>query len=160
MDKVWLPLYKPGTFLWSPAPAAGRHAIEEVRQARHKRQESSHIFVCPRLMWNEWRRHVHKSADLIFQLPAGNEVWTQNMHEPLIFAIYLPYLHRCPWELRKTRLLVDLERSLRKVLKENIGAAGDILSEFLGNSRRLDSMPIRELRAVLSGRASFTVQGE
>mmetsp|Transcript_20683 Transcript_20683/g.30301 ORF Transcript_20683/g.30301 Transcript_20683/m.30301 type:complete len:1268 (-) Transcript_20683:9637-13440(-) len=156
VDNVWMPLYKPGTYLWAPPPAAGRHVIEEVRQARHKRQSSSHIVMCPRLMWNEWRRHVHKSADIIFQLPAGNDAWPSKMHEPLIFAVYLPYLHRCPWELRKTRLLVDLERQLRTLLKEDISAAGDLLSEFLQSSRRLDAMPLRKLRTVLQGRSGFT----
>ena len=65
-------------------------------------------------MWDEGRRHIHKSADLIFELRAGvSAVWPADMHETLIFAIYIPYLTRCPWELRKTRLLLlELERKL------------------------------------------------
>jgi len=52
--------------------------------------------------------------------------------------------------------LVDLERQLRTPLKEDISAAGDLLSEFLQSSRRLDAMPLRKLRTVLQGRSGFT----
>ena len=63
---MWIPSYSPGAFVWAPPPAAARIAIEELRQARHKRQDSCHVFVCPRLMTTEWRRHLFRSADLIF----------------------------------------------------------------------------------------------
>jgi len=64
-DGRWLPSYRSGTFIWCPPPAVAKQVIEELRQARHKRQASLHIFVCPRWMSHEWRRHVLKSADLI-----------------------------------------------------------------------------------------------
>ena len=70
-DGVWIPAYKTGTYIWAPPPGAARHAIEELRQARQKRQQSVHLFVCPRLLYDEWRRHMYKSADLIVFLPAG-----------------------------------------------------------------------------------------
>ena len=111
-------------------------------------------------MFGEYRRHLYKSADLILTVEAGVcDWWPENMHESLIIAIFFPYLSRCPWELRRTELMVGLERKLRKLLKEDPGAAGDLLSEFCFFTRRLDGMPVRVLRTVLSGRSRFTLQG-
>ena len=119
-----------------------------------------HVFACPRLMFGEYRRHLYKSADLILTVEAGVfDWWPESMHESLIIALFFPYLSRCPWELRRTELMVGLERKLRKLLKEDPGAAGDLLSEFCFFTRRLDGMPVRVLRTVLSGRSRFTLQG-
>ena len=155
-DGLWMPSYRFGTFIWTPPPAAGRIAIEELRQARHKRQQSTHVFVCPRLLWTEWRRHLFKSADLICKIPCGTPMWPAEMHEPLTLAIYLPYLRRCPWELRKSQPMVELERSLRSVFKTDPSLGGDILSKILHSTKRMDTMSLRELRKVLSGRRGLS----
>ena len=55
-DGVWLPSYKFGTMLWAPPPTAAHQVIEELRQARQKRQTSMHVFACPRLMFDEYWR--------------------------------------------------------------------------------------------------------
>ena len=73
-DGVWLPQYQSGTFVWSPPPAAARIVAEELRQARQKRQRSAHVFAVLRLMWVEWRKHLFKSTDLMFDLPVGSDV--------------------------------------------------------------------------------------
>jgi hypothetical protein len=44
----------PGTFVWAPPPAAAAVALEELRKARIKRQDSMHILVVPRLLMPEW----------------------------------------------------------------------------------------------------------
>ena len=152
VDGIWMPTFRRGTFVWAPPPGAARQAIEQLRQARHKRQESSHIFVCPRLLWSEWRRHLYKSADLIFTIPAGSVVWPHDMHESLIVAVYFPYLHRAPWELRGTDLLVELAGTLQRVLKKSSISGGDILSKFCLFTRRMDCLPLCELRKVLQGK--------
>ena len=92
VDGVWIPTYQPASFVWSPPPAVATIATEELRQARQKRQLSAHVVVVPRLMWVEWWKQILKSADLIFDVPAGCKIWEKNMHEPLIFALYFPYL--------------------------------------------------------------------
>ena len=164
LDNILIPSYKKGTFIWAPPPAVGRFAIEELRQARQKRQNSMHVFVCPRLMSPEWMRHVFKSADLILQIPAGapgaEEVWPACMHETLIVAIMFPYLRRCPWELKKTGLLVGLGRKLSRLCKTDLGLARSTLSEFCAFTRRLDSLPLCDLRRVLQGKSSFAVPCE
>ena len=68
-DGVWLPEYKSGNYLWFPPPAAANICIDELRKARHKRQTSTHIFVCPRIMAPSWRRRMHRSADVILSIP-------------------------------------------------------------------------------------------
>ena len=45
-----LPVLQSGTFIWAPPPAIASFAVNELRRARHKRQKSIHLFVCPRLM--------------------------------------------------------------------------------------------------------------
>jgi hypothetical protein len=144
--------------LWAPPPAAARQVIEELRQARQKRQTSMHVFACPRLMYDEFRRHFYKSADLVLTIEAGiYDWWPAEMHESLIIGIFFPYLSRCPWELRKTQLMVGLERKMRRMFKEDPASAGDLLSEFCRFTRRMDGMPVRVLRSVLSGRSRFAV---
>jgi hypothetical protein len=56
-DGVKMPAYESGTMLWAPPPAVARFAIEQLRQARLKRQRSCHVMIVPRLMTLEWRRH-------------------------------------------------------------------------------------------------------
>ena len=46
---------KSGTFLWHPPPAAADAALEEIRKARLKRRNSSHIFIIPRLILSNTR---------------------------------------------------------------------------------------------------------
>ena len=59
------------------------------------------------------------------------------MHEPLFIGISFPLLHRNPWSLRRTPLLVELERQLRQVLCAGEEDGGDILRKLLRTSRQL-----------------------
>ena len=90
IDGVTIPIYEAGTYIWDAPPGAARVVIEEIRQARHKRQKSTHVFLVPRLMMPEWRSQLYKSADLIFSLPAGHPHWDNSNHEPLTIAIVFP----------------------------------------------------------------------
>ena len=152
IDGYWMPGYKPGVFLWTPPPGAARIAIEQLRQARLKRQKSMHIFVVPRLMATEWRRQVLKGSDFRFELPVGHPLWPADMHEPLMIALSFPYLTRQPWELRKTDLMVDLGREVQRVLKEDPTAGWNLLSQLCNLTREMDAMPLLRLRRVLRGR--------
>ena len=148
-EGMWMPSYKSGTFIWDPPPAAAKHAIIELRQARLKRQESAHIFVCPKLMALEWQRHLYKAADIVLSIPAGSEFWPAAMHESLTISIFFPFLSRSPWQLKGTRLLVDMERTLSKVWKDGSGAEGNLLCELCIRTRELETLPVRELCKVL-----------
>ena len=98
-----------------------------VETARQKRQDSFHVFVCPRLLYDEWRKHQFKAADLIMEIKAGvSEVWPKEMHETQIICLYFPFINRDPWELKRTRMLVDLESKMFKLLKRDHTAAGNL----------------------------------
>ncbi len=151
-DGMWIPSYEAGSFIWVPPPGVARFAVEELRQARLKRQRSFHVVIVPRLNTPEFRKQLYKSSDCMFELPAGHSLWPKDMHEPLLIALYFPYLNRCPWELRKTRLMVDVGRKMQRLLKTDEGAGRDLLSELCLLASRFDTMSLRDLRAVLSGR--------
>jgi hypothetical protein len=151
-DGVWTPGYKKGSFIWSPPPAAAGVVLDELRQARHKRQDSFHVFLCSRLLYPEWRRALYKSADMMFEIQAGScSFWPNSAHETLVVALYFPYLNRAPWELRKAQLLVAMGRKMSKMFKTDEAAASHLLSEFCQTTRRMDCMPILNLRKMLSG---------
>ena len=161
-DGIWMPQYRAGTFIWAHPPGAARHAIEELRQARQKRQKSCHVFVCPCLLYDEWRRHLlYKSADLIVFLPAGKcDTWSSDMHETLVLAFFFPYLPRDPWEFRKSRLMVGLAKQVCRMFKDNPADGWDLLSEFCLFAGRMPTLPVQHLQRVLSGQSRFTLPRE
>ena len=151
-DGIMIPTYKRGIFIWTPPPAAARIALEELRQARHKRQASLHLFIVPHLMAPEWRSQLFKSADLILTLPFSEDYWPESHHEPLTVAIFFPYLRREPWELKASPLMGRMARELYKVLSESTSAGRDLLSQLFILTSRLDKVSNRQLRKLLSGR--------
>ena len=156
-DGRTVPTYKKGIYIWTPPPAAARIALEELRQARHKRQSSLHIFITPLLMIPEWRSQLYKSADLIVTLPIGNDYCPDCHHESLTVAIFFPYLRRQPWELKSSPLMGRVARQLHKVFSEGSSSGRDLLSQLLILTTKLDKVSIRQLRKLLSGRWRFTL---
>jgi hypothetical protein len=45
------PIIESGAYLWQPAPATAKFAVEELWRARLKRQYLMHVFVCPVCSW-------------------------------------------------------------------------------------------------------------
>jgi hypothetical protein len=160
IDGVWMPQHRSGTMLWVPPPAVATFAVDELRQARQKRQESFHILIVPRLMTLEWKKHTLKGADLVVDLPLTLEHWGANMYEPLTLALFFPYLSQRPWELRKTPLLVDVERTLSSVFQTDESAGWNVLSELSKFAKQCTTMSIHQLRGVLSGRWEDVFPGE
>ena len=156
-DKLWFPNYVPGCFIWQPAPAGASFAAKELRHARHKRTDSFHIFICPRLMEPEWSKHVHKSADLFLTIPVGEDYWSKDNHEPLRLAIYFPYVRAKPWELRSSPMLVDVGNKLHRMWKNGEGSEGDLLRKLFRIARGMASMPICDLCKMLSSKFDFDV---
>ena len=54
------------------SPGFSRIVIEELRQARHKCTESTHVLVVSGLTWNEWQKHMQNPEDLILDIPVGS----------------------------------------------------------------------------------------
>jgi hypothetical protein len=64
-----------GTFVWDPPPAGASIAIEELKKARIKCQDSLHVFVCPCLMKLEWFHQLYKATSIVFDVPVGSPYW-------------------------------------------------------------------------------------
>ena len=112
-EGIWMPKYESSVYVWTPAPAAGQHAVEQLRQARLKRTSSTHLFLIPRIFTSIWRKQLHKVSDLVVELPFDNECWQQNIeHEPLTLAIVFPFISFKPWQLKRTYAILGMGRVL------------------------------------------------
>jgi hypothetical protein len=140
-DGHWRPTLRTGKYVWTPAPAAALPALEELRKARIKRQHSSHIFVCPRVMTPEWLRQLHKAADVVVRMPVGHPAWPKEMFEPLLIGLVFPFVRHEPWQLRGTAKMYSLERQLRRLWKAEAYLEGSaVLRKFCQSCWGLGSM--------------------
>ena len=154
------PKFKTGTYIWQPPPAAAEIACEEIRKARCKRTTSTHIFICPRLMTPYWRSHLHKSCDLMFEIPAGTSYWPTDMFEPLVLAIYFPFIRYNPWQLRRTPSMLELGDRLQRMWRNGEDSQGIILRKLWKQTRKLENMPERLVFKVLHCFGEFGVPCE
>lgn len=156
-DGVWIPTYKTGRYIWAPPPCVAAQCLEELRKARHKRQCSSHIFVCPRVMATTWQRSLYRSADLVIQLPAGHLAWPLQQHEPLFIGFYFPFLTCEPWQLRGTEKVLEMGGHLQRVCQTNSGAAGPLLQQLWAFTRKLSKVPEFVVQRMLQGTRSSEI---
>ena len=124
-------------------------AMAEMRKARIKRQQSSHIFVCPRLCTTLWQRQLYKCADFVFELPVGSTVWPASMHEPLLIGVLFPFLSVKPWQLRGTPKMYAVGRELRLVFQTPGLDPRDLLRKFWSASLGLQHLPECVVRRML-----------
>jgi len=139
-DGLWIPELKSGNFVWTPPPALALPCLEELRKARHKRQTSTPIFLCARLMTPDWIRQLHKSADLFLELPAGYFAWSESQHEPLILGIFFSFIKSRPWQLKTAPAILELGRKVQQMWKKNEGDGRFILREFCNLPRRVSNV--------------------
>ena len=134
-DNTWIPKLQAGIYVWTPPPIVASFAVEQLRRARHKRQESVHIFLCPKACPSLWLKELRKVADIVIDIPPQFDFWEANQFEKLTLAICLPFHRSYPWQWRRSKTMVALERELRKVWQANIGTPGSVLREFLRRKR-------------------------
>jgi hypothetical protein len=135
--------------LWAPSPAAADAALEELLKARHKRTDTFHIVVIPRLLTPRWRRLFHKAADCCFTVAPGASFWSSDMFEPLWVAVVLPYYRHSPWQLGRAPLMVDLGRKLHRLCSDREADARHLLCKLCKLPRRLATVSPGVARAVL-----------
>lgn len=164
VDRQWVPEYATGQYIWAPPPCIAVRCIEELRRARHKRQTSTHVFVCPRIMTVEWQKHLYRSADVVLVVNPGHTAWEQDQYEPLILGFYFPYLCHEPWQLKGNPKIVGMAGHLQRVCKENPSASGCVLRQLWQLTRQLSSLPEQLVRQVLQrtgdSQISKTVAGK
>ena len=132
-----------GLYIWSLPPAAVDRACEEIRKAWLKRNLSIHVFVCPRILVPSWRRHLHRSADLVFEIPAGGPYWGRDMFEPLTLALFFPFLPCRPWQLQGSPSIVELGDRLQRMWRQGDYSQGIILCQLRKQARILQRVPQR-----------------
>jgi hypothetical protein len=154
-DGVWIPTYRAGTYIWTPPPAGGQLAVEQLRRARLKREDSTHVVIIPRLMMMEWKRQLFRVADFYIELPF-NKIWSiQDQHEPLTFAVVLPFLKHRPWQLKRSQAFLGLGNVLRRLWKESEIPPWDFLRKFFEQSRKLENLPEGVVRKMLQSPSRF-----
>ncbi len=91
--KIWRPTHKPrnGLHLWAPPPSVADLALEELLKAHHKRMDTFHIVLIPRLMAPRWRQLFNKACNFTFVVSPGAAFWLTDMYEPLWVGILLPF---------------------------------------------------------------------
>ena len=155
-DGVWMPKYQASVKVWTPPPALGQAAIEQLRQARLKRTESTHIFLLPRVFTSRWKKQLHRAADLTIELPFLPVYWSQDlMHEPLTIAFFFPFVTIKPWQLKRSYAFLGMARTMRGLWREAGLAAGFVLHQFCAWAGKLPSMPDGLVREVLQSPRTF-----
>ena len=155
LDGIWIPKYKSGTYVWTPPPAGGLIAVEQLRRARLKREVSTHVVIIPRLMSAEWKKQLFKVSDLFIELPFDGFWNKEFQHEPLIFAVVFPFLSHRPWQLKRSPAFLGMGNVLRSMWKEDKVASGSLLRKLFSQQRRLAGMPEGMVRKMLQGPGNF-----
>jgi hypothetical protein len=139
-DLLARPVLRAGVFGWFPPPAAAEVALEQMRIARIKRQDSTHVFVVPRLLTPRWLKQLFKACDVVLVIPAGTTGWPLNMFEPLLIGICFPFLRFKPWQIRGTPKMFYVARDLRRLFKTEGMDPRPFLRKFWKDCHRMRSL--------------------
>jgi hypothetical protein len=131
-----------GTFVWTPAPAAADIVVERLAQARHKRPNSLHLVVVPRLMTGRWRKQLLKACDFSCRISLPSLWDLESQFEPLLIFVCLPFLpHRPDFDQRKGHC-----EGLRRILQPDDlsetdpEVQGNLLRKLLLQARTVSSL--------------------
>ena len=135
-------LYRDYNFLWNVLLAAGLEVVEHLCGHRHRRPESMHIFLIPRL----WRKQLVKVNDVEFHISLKHPFWAEGMNEPLLMAFCFPIRPHdsrfAPWQLKNTELVDRSRYYLHQVQKASESVEWDNLQQLLVKARQsLDMLP-------------------
>ena len=134
------PILRKGVFGWFPPPAAADAAMEQMRVARIKRQDSTHVFVVPRLLTPNWLKQMHKACDIVLTIPTGTPGWPSDMFEPVLIGICFPFLRFKPWQLKGSPKMFQVARDLRRLFKNPEMDPGPFLRKFWKDCHRMHSL--------------------
>jgi hypothetical protein len=114
-----------GNFIWIPPPAAADVVMEQLLHARHKRPESLHIVVVPRLITGRWQRLMIRRTDGYARLLAS-DVWPMSDQcEPLLIFVALSFRSWDPQHRHRAGLLERFQRIMLGIwAQETVSSAG------------------------------------
>jgi hypothetical protein len=97
--RIWMPTHEPKNelHLWAPQPPVADATLEELLKARHKRTDTFHVVITPRLMTPRWWWLFAKACDFTFVVSPGASFLPDGMYEPLWVGILLPFSVHRPW---------------------------------------------------------------
>jgi hypothetical protein len=154
-------LARQGWFVWCPPPAIADAVLEHMYKAQQKRpQTSAHLFICPRIMTSRWRNKLFKAATFSFTIPITSFIWGPDLYEPLIVYVCLQLSKHRHWDLQTSKLVGDVERSLRGMQSFSETWAGNILREICEQTRRVETLSSSMVRQVLRTDEMGQVPGE
>ena len=131
-----------GTFVWSPAPAAAEVVVERLGVAKHKRPESLHMVLVPRLMTGRWRKHLGRATDFYFKIDQA-PVWPlSSLFEPVLVFVSLPLVPHLPNFEARDDLLARFHRVLSGPQLQEIHTPSrrDLLCQLFSEARDLSSV--------------------
>jgi hypothetical protein len=139
-----------GTYVWCPPPAASDAALEQLCKCHLKRPGGvASLFIVPRMLTSRWRKRGFRVGTFSFTIPSATAMWKKGQHEPLICIACLPLSCHRPWSLWCTKLVGEMERSLRGMQSFNTSRTASPLRKFLEQARALESMRIGMVRHLL-----------
>ena len=111
----WRVNVKPGQYIWNLASVGALAALEELRKARTKRRDSTHLVVVQKLFTPLWLKQLYKVCDIVIFIPAHFNFWPENMFEPLVLGFCFPFVKHRPLQLQRAPKLLDMTRKVHKV---------------------------------------------
>jgi hypothetical protein len=114
---LWRPTFTTEDwFLWDIVPGAAMAALDQLSTSRLKCPHLNHVFICPKLLTQYWRKKLHKICDLVLEIPAGAcPFWPLTMHEPSLIGLTLRFTLCSPWQLRQSPSILEMERQMRNM---------------------------------------------
>jgi hypothetical protein len=119
-----------GHFIWAPPPAVADVVLEQMCESFLSRPWNAHVFICPAMMTYRWRKQLRKVADVLVTIPVGSSLWSNQLHEPLVFALTCPLLAFSPWRVKRSERLAGGQDPLPKVWSADWKVEGDILRKL------------------------------
>jgi hypothetical protein len=135
------PILEKDVLGWFPPLAVADVALGKICCiACLKRQDSSHVFVVPRLLMHRWLKQLWKACDVVLVIPPGTPAWPANMFEPLLIGICFPFLRFKPWQFHGTPKMFYVVQDLCCLFKVPGMDAGPFLCKFWKNCHRMRAM--------------------
>ena len=130
-------------------PTALDVALEQLRLAKAKRVESTHIIIIPCLFTTLYCHLLDKEATLVLHIPIGLLFQPYNIFKLIILIFLFPYTRFSLWRIRRIQKLFIVVRELEEVQKDKSLDRGNILHKFLLEMAKLHSLSECMVRKLL-----------